>query len=153
MPKSAGLLLLEEKTKEMLDVLMQIHFQSQKQRDMFEKANPEDIQDFAALKNQRLRTFRALLEEIQGLATKIRADAAADKAVLDGILAECEKKSRTLIDEIIAIETTDKLILDKLKIALSTEIDEVKKARVKLDALKDTYGAPQKDRTLFDNRS
>jgi hypothetical protein len=153
MPEQNGFSLLEQRSKLLLDTLRQLHFQCQRQKDLLEKANPEDIQDFATRKQTLIKTFTALTSDIHNLYGKQTSLPSLDKKKADQIISECERESRPLIDEIVKIETQDRLIFNKLKDIVSNEIEEIKKARAKLDTLNSSYILNAKGPTLFDQRT
>lgn len=135
---------LQEDKNKLLEILRQIHAQSQNQREFLKNATSEEIEKFALSKKNKLDILNHLILGIETKISKLKEE------VRDKFLFKLKEEYQAILQDILDIELQDKDIFSKMKEAIGLEIIEIQQTRFHLKTLRKAYTANRGDALTFD---
>jgi hypothetical protein len=137
----------------LLDFLRQLHSLSGAQRGFVEGASAEAIEKYTREKGEKLNALNRISDEMQRKIKQIQAEGdISDKEAADKFIFHVKNEYQSIVQDIIDIESKDKVTIAKMKDAIGLQINEIEKVRGKLKNLKGSY-ASNGESALFDKEA
>lgn len=131
---------LEKDKEALLDAFNQLHFLSQRQREVVAQADAECVGLFIKDKAESVAVINKISSEIKKKVKQISAEGtASDKTLAEKFAMNLNKECQNSINKIASIESADKDFINKVKDSLSKELKDVDETRGKLKNIKKGY--------------
>jgi hypothetical protein len=136
----------------LLDAFSQLHFLSQRQKEVVAQGDSACINLYTKEKSQSMEIISKISIDIKKKANKINEEGASgDKSYAATFIANLDKDCQGIIAKIVGIESSDKDFISKFRECLGREARDVEDAKEKLKGLKKGY-TETSTISLFDKR-